>query len=412
MPSDSVVGYVVKAFPRLSETFVLNEILAREAAGERIAIASLRAPTDSRFHRGLSELDAPITWVPENARSAERTWAVLQQGAHDLPRFQDALGELLAATANDAVQAIEVARWALGNDVGHLHAHFATTATTVVRLASILSGLPYSFTAHAKDIFCDSVDEVALRQALSDAHHVVTVSEYNRAYLRRRFNTGADRVHRVYNGVDVHALGSLRHGDAGEPQVVSVGRLVAKKGFRYLVEAAGHLRRRGLDVPVAIGGTGVLEEELGAQIEQEGLAGQVTMLGPLAHGDVADLMASGTVFAAPFVIADDGDREGLPTVVLEAMAIGIPVVSTPVTGVPEAIIDGETGLLVPEGDSVALAEAIEALLSDADLRDRLTRGARALVEQRFTLPRQAIEMAGLRREPSAIADADEPAVAS
>lgn len=414
------VGYVVKAFPRLSETFVLNEILAREAAGEHVEIASLRSPTDARFHRGLADLRAPVTWIADHVRSSERVWSALADGRRDLPFLDRALPDLLDRPVEEAVQAIEVARWALDRGVDHLHAHFATTATTVARLASRMTGLPYSFTAHAKDIFHESVDDAALRRALRDAHHVVTVSDHNLHHLRRRFPGVTSRLHRVHNGVDTEGLGVAGPSgpsgpaspDPGAGAVVSVGRLVAKKGFGHLVEAARHLAARGVDVPFLIGGAGVEEGDLRRRIDGAGLDGRVRLLGPLTQDRAHDLIRGGRVFAAPFVVAPDGDREGLPTVVLEAMAIGTPVVATPVAGVPEAVVDGVTGLLVPEGDPVALADAIDAILADPELGGRLAAAARTLVERRFSLPRQAAELARLRRDGARCPHRAEPAVAA
>lgn len=401
---ERAVGYVVKCFPRLSETFILNEIRAREDAGERVEIASLRAPTDGRFHPGLAELRAPVTWITDRVRSAERAWEALRDARRELPRLDAAWPELLASPVDDAVQAVDVARWAQAHGVDHLHAHFATTATTVARLAARLTGLPYSFTAHAKDIFHESVDDAALHRAIRDAHHVVTVSDYNVAHLRRRFPDVAGRVRRVYNGVDPEPAGrggadpaAPRPVGAG-PAVVAVGRLVEKKGFPHLVEAAARLARDGTRVPFLIGGSGPDDAALRRQVADAGLTDRVRFLGPLNQAETHDLIRRATVFAAPFVVASDGDREGLPTVVLEAMALGTPVVSTPVTGVPEAVTHGETGLVVGEGDAAALAGAIAALLGDAPLRARLAAAARARVAERFTPGAQAAALARLRRD--------------
>ncbi|MCB0977638.1 MAG: glycosyltransferase family 4 protein [Acidimicrobiales bacterium] len=404
--TDRAVGYVVKSFPRLSETFILNEILAREAAGEHVEIASLRRPTDARFHGGLADLRAPIEWIPDDIRSAERFWRTFREGVVDLPGFPAAIDELLAADVDDAIQAIAVARWALERDVDHLHAHFATTAATVARLAGALAGLPYSFTAHAKDIFHESVDQERLARLLSDAHHVVTVSDYNVDHLTRRFPEATTRLHRVYNGIssEVVDVGVPTAAPVGPPSIVAVGRLVEKKGFEHLIDAAAILAERGVEVPVLLGGTGRCEQALRDRIELRGLEGRVQMLGALTQARTHDLIRRGTVFAAPFVVADDGDREGLPTVVLEAMALGTPVVTTAVTGTPEAITDGVTGLLVPEADPWALADAIVALLEDPSLRRRLSMAARERVRRQFDLSVQAETLGRLRRSVAPLRD--------
>lgn len=398
MPSPSeppAVGYVLKVFPRLSETFILNEIVAREQAGERVEIASLRAPTDGRFHAKLAELRAPVHWIRNDLRSAERLWAILGEARTSLPRLSTTLPELLESDVGEAVQAVELAKWAVERDIDHLHAHFATMATVVTRLASRMTGIPYSFTAHAKDIYHESVDEEVLGTAIAEAHHVVTVSDFNVAELVARFAGAATRVRRVYNGLDLETL-RFRPSSLEPPSIVAVGRLVEKKGFADLIDAVSVLAARDVVVPTRIAGGGRLEPALRDQVEISALGGVVEMLGPRTQCEIITLIHSATVVVAPCVTAADGDRDGLPTVLLEAMAMGTPVIATAVTGIPEAVVDGETGLIVPERDPYALADAIERLLGDPALRTRLAVAARAMVEERFDVRVQAASLGALR----------------
>ncbi|MGI5283121.1 glycosyltransferase family 4 protein [Nonomuraea polychroma] len=393
-PSDRV-GYVLKRYPRLSETFIVTELLAREAAGEEIAIASLRTAGDPRFHPSIAAVRAPVTWMPD-AHDASRLWDALRTAHRDLPGLPAVLPELLALPPGDAVQVLHVAHWVRANGITHLHAHFATLATTVARLAAAITGVPYSFTTHAKDIFHASVDPLALRSKLADAHHVVTVSEYNVRWLLERFGDAALRVHRVYNGLDVAQVPfsepRLRNG-----RVAFVGRLVEKKGLPDLIDAVALLRERGDTVPLDVVGGGVLEDALRAQVRMLDLDQLVTFHGPLPSDQVQRVLREASVFAAPCVHAGDGDRDGLPTVLLEAMAVGTPCVSTPVTGIPEAIVHDHTGLLVGEREPDRLADAIDRLLTDAELRIRLATAARAHVEDRFDSRVQAAELARLRQ---------------
>lgn len=397
------VGYVLKRYPRLSETFIVTELLAREAAGEDIAIASLGFARDPRFHPVIAAVRAPVTWVPE-IHGTPALWEVLRTARRDLPGLPAVLPELLALSPVEAAQVLHVAGWVRSAGITHLHAHFATLATTVARLASALAGVPYSFTAHAKDIFHDSVDPVALRAKLADAHHVVTVSEFNVRWLRERFGDAAARVRPVHNGLDVAGLPfsepRLRNG-----RVAFVGRLVEKKGLADLIDAIALLRERGRPVPLDVVGGGVLDGALREQAQVLGLGDLVTFHGPLPSDLVRQVLREASVFAAPCVHASDGDRDGLPTVLLEAMAAGTPCVSTPVTGIPEAIVHGRTGLLVGEREPDALADAIERLLDDAELRVRLATAARAHLEERFDSRVQAAELARLRRGPGRWADA-------
>ena len=389
------IGYVLKVYPRFSETFVVNEIIAREALGETIAIASLRPAGDPRFHGRLADVQASVTWIPDSLRSADRLWTVLREARIALPPLDVVLPDLLAVEADDAAQAVLVARWATEQGVTHLHAHFATLATTVARLASMLTGIPYSFTAHAKDVFHDSVNERDLGRKLRDAHHVVTVSDYNLADLRSRFPADTDRLHRIYNGLDLADL-PARSAAPAEPVVVAVGRFVEKKGFADLLDAIAVLRELGIRLPLLLAGNGRLDQALRDQVEVSGLEDLVTFLGPLPQHEILELVRRATVFAAPCVVASDGDRDGLPTVLLEAMALGTPVVSTAVTGIPEIVVDGVTGLIVPERDPYALAAGLRRIVDDPALAQRLARAARARIEADFDVSTQARTLAGFR----------------
>jgi glycosyltransferase involved in cell wall biosynthesis len=393
------VGYVLKVYPRFSETFVVNEIIAREAAGERVEIVSLRPPGDPRFHSRLADVQAPVTWIPGAGRSADRLWTLLREARAELPALDHLVPDLLAHDLDDAAQAIEVARWARARGIEHLHAHFATVATTVARLASLLTGIPYSFTAHAKDVFHESVDDEDLRRKLRDADHAITVSDFNLAHLRQRFPAETRRLHRVYNGLDLTDV-PVRTTDPVEPSIVAVGRFVEKKGFADLIDAVAVLRDRGVRLPLRLAGCGRLEAALRDQVVASGLDDLVTFLGPLPQHTIHGLVAGATVFAAPCIVAADGDRDGLPTVLLEAMAIGTPVVSTPVTGIPEIVVDGVTGLLVPEGDPYALATALQRLVDEPALGPRLAAAARTRIEEDFDVRGQARSLAGLRRAAS------------
>jgi glycosyltransferase involved in cell wall biosynthesis len=266
----------------------------------------------------------------------------------------------------------------------HIHATFASDAATVARLASQLAGIPYSFAARAKDIFHKSVREEDLRQKLRDAAGVITISDFHVDYLRRTFGTLADRVQRIYNGLDLHEY-PYSAPYARPPAIVAVGRLVEKKGFGDLVQACRLLADGGRRFRCRIIGAGTLMTELRAQIDHLGLAEQVELSGPLPQCQVMRHIQAAAVLAAPCIVGADGDRDGLPNVIQEALALGTPVVSTDVAGIPEVVRNGETGLIVPQRDPYALAEAIDRLLTDADLRVFLAGQARKLIEAEFDI---------------------------
>jgi glycosyltransferase involved in cell wall biosynthesis len=375
------VGYVVKRFPRYSETFVVTEVLAHEAAGWEVEVFSLRPPNDTHFQDLLARVRAPVRYVAESTR-AEGFWAALQDATDLLPTAWSALPSARGELAEDVYQALLLAVEVRRRGLDHLHAHFGTVATTVARLASRLAGVPFTFTAHAKDIFHETVRPDDLRRKLDDAAAVVTVSEFNLNYLRRTYGHSARRVRRLYNGLDLERFPFCEPRDR-PARIVAVGRLVEKKGFAVLLDAAALLATRGVTFDVELIGTGELEQRLRQRVHDLGLEAWVRLLGPRPQAEMVRALAEACAFAAPSVIGSDGDREGLPTTLLEAMALGTPCVSTDVTGIPEVLRHGETGLLVPQNDPVALADALQRLLTDLPLRLKLARQARSQIEREF-----------------------------
>lgn len=385
MPDEAAaprIGYVLKMYPRFSETFVVTEILALQELGTDLDIFSLRPPVDGRFHESLSRVRAPVTYVPMPGKPPE-IWAALS-GARELhgERFDACIGEVLAAPPMDGCQALLLAGLVRERGLTHLHAHFGTVAAGVARLAARIAGITYSVTLHAKDIFHEDVDDDELTARISDAAAVVTVSDFNERYLRERYGDATGTLVRIYNGIDLDAFTASRPDDR-PPLVVGVGRLVEKKGFHHLVDAVARLRDRGRPIRLELVGGGPEEQALRTRVAALDLDDRVTFHGPLTQAETRDRMRAAAVLAAPCVVGLDGNRDGLPTVILESLALGTPVVATPVTGIPEAVLDGQTGLLVPEGDAVALADALDRLVDDADLRCRLAEQGRRHVEERF-----------------------------
>jgi len=386
------VGYVLKMYPRFSETFIVHEILQQEAAGTQVEIFSLRLPIDGRFHQALADVQAPVTYLSRQHRVG-LFWSALGEAARDVPTIGEHLPELLAAPADEALAAVEVAAMVRRRSLEHLHAHFGSIAANVARLAARLSGVTYSFTAHAKDIFHEDVDPAALAARLREAHTVVTVSDFNREYLRSTYGSDAERVVRLYNSIDLAAFPFAPKGaTAGPARVAAVGRLVEKKGFADLLTATAELVARGHELHVDLVGTGPLEGELRDHVARLGLESVVSMHGALPQSAVREIVTAADVFVAPCVVGADGNRDGLPTVLLEALALGTPAVATPVTGIPEIVRHGETGLLVPEAHPSALAAAIHRTLADPDAAAGRARAARELLEADFDLREHAREL--------------------
>ncbi|BCS34823.1 colanic acid biosynthesis glycosyltransferase WcaL [Luteitalea sp. TBR-22] len=396
-PADSTrVGYVVKRYPRYSETFIVTEILAHEAAGLDLDIISLRPPCDTHFQDALAQVRAPVHYLDgEGARAAD-LWAAWQRAAEAWPGLWARAAAMRGADARDVFQALQLARLVRDRGIGHLHAHFATLPAAVARLVAALTGITYSFTAHAKDIFHESVCRQELAARLRDASAVVTVSEFNLAYLRDTFGADAARVVRIYNGLDLarFPVGTAR--TAGH--IVAVGRLVEKKGFEVLVDACAELGARGVAYTCDLIGTGELEDALRARIRARGVEARVRMLGARPQRDVAAAIAAASVFAAPCLVGEDGNRDGLPTTLLEAMASGTPCVSTDVTGIPEVIANGDTGWMVRQGDAVDLADVLQRVLARPETAHAVAARARRRIEQDFDAHRNAARVRALFAE--------------
>jgi glycosyltransferase involved in cell wall biosynthesis len=390
------VGFVVKRYPRYSETFVVREILAHEKAGLSIEIFALRPPNDGHFQDVIARVRAPVQYLylPSDGLGAEGMggttlkvsffWRALSEASTVFPGFFAALEDARTVEPRHLYQAVLLAQEVRRKGIGHLHTPFASDAATVTRLAARFADIPYSLTARAKDIFHKSAEMDDLRRKFRDAAAVITISDYHVQYLRATFGSLADNVQRIYNGLDLEEF-PFQVPDQRPPVIVAVGRLVPKKGFDDLIAACALLAARGRQFMCRIIGAGPLRAELGAQIDRLGLQVHVALVGPLPQAEVIKEMRNSAVLAAPCIVDEDGDRDGLPNVIQEALALGTPVVSTDVTGIPEVVRDGETGLQVPQHDPPALATAIERLLLNRALRGQLATGGRRLMEAEFDI---------------------------
>ncbi|QGY81124.1 glycosyltransferase family 4 protein [Sphingorhabdus lacus] len=382
------IGYVVKRYPRFSETFIVNEILAHERAGVPVEIFAVRRVNEPYFQSILGQVRSPVHYISDSTPKAEGLWTALKDGAKSLPGFWDNLERFRNEELPDVLQGIHLAIAARKAGVTHLHAHFATVATTVARIAACFAGIGYSVTAHAKDIFHADIDPLKLRPKLADAKAVVTVSDFNVDYLATTHGFRPPHVQRIYNGLwlDEFPYSS----PAIRPKhIVAVGRLVEKKGFSTLVEACALLDAAGQEFTCEIIGDGPQRADLAQRIEESGLSDKVRLAGALPRPNVITALQSAAVSALPCIVADDGDRDGLPTVLVEAMALGTPCVSTDVTGVPEVVKHGTTGLCIEQRNPKALAEALGAILENPAMRERLASEARAMIERDFDVDQNA-----------------------
>ncbi len=377
---------VVKGYPRISETFIAQELAALERRGIRLRIVSLRRPYDPLTHPVHAEIRAPVLYLPEYLieaparvlRGLWRVWRRHPAGWHrSLGLWLRDLGR--DPTASRVRRFGQAAALAAELPAGTrlLHAHFLHTPASVARYAAAMLGLPYSLSAHAKDIWTRPAWE--LREKIEGARFCVTCTAENRAHLAR-LAPGA-RVELIYHGLDRRLFappprfGSRRDGsDPADPvRLLAVGRLQPKKGFdvvlRALARVPGH-------VVLTLVGYGPGEARLRRLCAALGLEGRVRWTGQLDQPAVRALYRESDLFVLAPRIADDGDRDGLPNVIVEALSQALPVVATRVAALPEAVEDGVNGRLVPPDDPAALADAVARLAADPDARRRL--GAAAL----------------------------------
>jgi glycosyltransferase involved in cell wall biosynthesis len=430
------VAYVLKAYPRLSETYITSEIHRVEQAGVRVHLFSMNEvePWEKAArYPVLERIEARCVYLPP-ATSTKKV-STARWLRDNLPAFAPAL---LAVAPRRPLRTARALRLALGNArrarragtaktakvqlreflqavalsrevlrrpaIGLLHAHYAHDATTVAWLASIITGRPFSFTGHARDIYADWRNPAGLlRRKLEAAAFTVTCTEANARHLLEI--APAARVHRIYHGLDAEVArivdtGPERPDHNGRLHLLGVGRLVRKKGFDVLVEACGELDRAGVAFDAVIAGPdGEHGDEVRARIGELGLGDRVTLAGPLDQDSLCAAYRRADALLQPCRLLAD-DRDGIPNVLVEAMACGVPVVTTGVSGIPELVTDGVNGLLVEPDDPVALAAAVRRLAGDRELAIRLAWAGRRTVAEHFDGTREAARLVELFTEAS------------
>jgi colanic acid/amylovoran biosynthesis glycosyltransferase len=374
------VLYVLKRFPRLSETFVLRELLALEARGERVLIDSLLPPEQGPRHPELAQLRAPVRQLPRHPRL--RDPQVARAHLRIAARVPGRWLTMALRSRSDPeawrrfLQAGLAAVRIRDEGVRHVHAHFATAAAVVARDAGALTAVPVTVTAHAKDVFHQD-NAPLLPSRLRGVRAVVTVTEHNAVHLRRVLP--GTPVHVVRNGV--HLAAARAGSEPGPAPLLCVSRLVPKKGIDCLLSAVALLARQRPDLCLEVIGTGPLDAALRRQAEELGIAERVDFRGPLPSTDVMEALNRCAMLVLPCRIDESGDRDGLPTVLLEALACATPVVTTDILGLPELVRNGETGVLVTPDDPPGLAAAIARLLEDPVHAAALGAAGRRLVAQ-------------------------------
>ena len=383
------VAYVVKRFPRLSETFILDEIIALEKRGLSIKVISIH-PTDTKVHKHFRRVRAPVFYIPESVLDdlPQMLWAQGHFFVHYPRRWIRAFGVMLfrhnPRAARHWLKAGLVARRLEGTNTGHIHAHFSTSPTAIAMMSSILLGMRYSIACHAKDVYAEGrLHSPGFFRNLMRSSFVVVVSDRTKKDILDAWpGLPHQKIHVVYNGLDLDRFQS-RLSEPKSNLILSVGRMVEKKGFTYLVQSLSLLRDGDVDFKGEIVGYGSEKKGLNELISSLHLESKVRIIGPLAQDELIMHYHAASVFCLATLIASNDDRDILPNVIKEAMAVGVPVLTTEVPGMEELVEDGFNGILVPPKDPGAMARGMQELLGDGELRRRLAIAARRRIEERF-----------------------------
>lgn len=394
------LAYLTKRFPRLSETFILDEILGLERNGLPLQLYSLGHPGETKVQGDVAKVRSDVRYIHtpgSKLTRAKNTARIVASHLSVLRKHPRRYASVIAYVAlkrrsRTAVKHLfEAGRFAdlIERDgTGHIHAAFAHGPASVAHFASRLTGIPFSFSAHAKDLYLSAPDLLARKVAASSFVLVCSQSALGAVEDRVRAHhapevrqRGKNKPILAYHGVDIERFHPpLSERQEGPVRILAVGRLVPKKGYSTLIEALRIAKTSGGDFTCDIVGAGPLRAELESQAQDAGLQGIVRFVGALTQTEIAKRYTEVDVFVQASVVVSDGDRDGVPNSIMEAMATGLAVCGTDVAGIPEVIEDAKTGLLVQPADAVAMAQAIEALVSDEELRQRLGTAARAYTE--------------------------------
>lgn len=390
------IGYILKGYPRLSETFISQEIQMLEERGFEIEIFSLRKAREAERHPVVEKIRARVTYIPEyfvdapfslSARNfatmASRPFAYFRWFAH-------AVRAAVRARGKSPLKRFFQAAWLVnkrglgGGPVTHLHTHFVHSPTELGFYAAKLTGLTYSISAHAKDIYTSPMP--AIRERIRHSEFLMTCTGYNVDFLRRQPGMPAEKIHRVYHGISTATFSPSPvpfSQASGMRTLVTCARLVEKKGYPFVFRALKLVRDAGVDLAYDIYGGGELKAALAALANELGIADRVRFHGNITQAKLIERYRDKGVFILGCVETAAGDRDGIPNALAEAMSMEMPVIATTVSGIPELVEDGRSGLLVPPADERALAHAILRIQTEPTYGDALGREARLRVQAVF-----------------------------
>ncbi len=387
-------AYLFERFPSFGQTFCYREVAELDRQDIAPPIFSIRKPKDEPPQDWDTRIVERVHYLPEEKELLEDVRCAAKKGK---------IGAEIVAALDEwgrrtdflrLYQAVYVGLRLRTMGINHVHAHFAGMAARTAFWINKFFPITFSFTAHANDIFSPRQFEIGLDKLCNAARAIVTETDYAARFLRERFSHRDERVHRIYNGLDLAEFG---HADFSStpPLIIAVGRLIPKKGFGDLIRACALLAERGKSFRCEIIGQGPLKDELRQQIDELCLENNVVLTGAKPQTQLRGRLTAANVFVLPSVVDLDGGMDNLPTVIMEAMATGLPVVSTNVGGIPEMVIENETGFLVQPGDVAAMAEAIEKIIKDCSSAARLGRSGYERARALFSIEKNVRELCAL-----------------
>ncbi|HJW37209.1 MAG TPA: glycosyltransferase family 4 protein [Candidatus Udaeobacter sp.] len=387
-------AYLFERFPSFGQTFCYREVVELARQGVAPPIFSIRDPKDEPPQDWDKRIVKRVHYLPGEEELVDDVRRASKKRKLS-PEIIAALDEWGRRTDFLRLyQAVYVGLRLQEMGIGHLHAHFMGMAARTAFWIHRFFPVTFSFTAHANDIFAPRNFEIGLDKLVDTARVVVTVSDYAEKFLQERFPERADRIRRIYNGLNLAEFGRADFSST-TPLILAVGRLIAKKGFADLICACGLIAERGKPFRCEIIGEGPLENELRGQIERLNLQNRVALSAAKPQLEVRKRLAAANAFVLPSVIDPEGGMDNLPTVIMEAMATGLPVVSTKIGGIPEMVIENETGFLVQPGDASALADAIEKVIDDRVLAQRLGHAGYQRAQELFSIEKNVRELSAL-----------------
>ena len=387
-------AYLFERFPSFGQTFCYREVAELDRQGVAPPIFSIRNPKDEPPQEWDVRIVKRVHYLPEEKELLDDVQRALKKRKLT-SKIVAALDEWGRRTDFLRLyQAVYVGSRLQEMGVRHAQAHFAGMAARTAFWIGRFFPMTFSFTAHANDIFAPRHFEIGLDKLVDEARVMVTATDYAAQFLRERFPQRADRVRRIYNGLDFAEFGRAEFSST-PPLIIAVGRLIAKKGFANLIHACGVLAERGKSFRCEIIGEGLLENELRAQIAELNLQNRFVLSGAKPQREVRQHLAAASVFVLPSIVDPDGGMDNLPTVIMEAMATGLPVVSTNIGGIPEMVIQNETGFLLQPGDAVGLAAAVEKIIDDRALAERLGRAGYERAQELFSIEKNVRELCAL-----------------